>query len=75
MMHFPNAASHERRPRPRRDVEKDPSATPGVPYYSSVIGFSLLMLCPHQLQRLLFVTFHNPGVTANLATVIRDRRD
>jgi HAE1 family hydrophobic/amphiphilic exporter-1 len=41
-MQLPNAASIERTAAASRDVEKILSATPGVQYYSSVIGFSLL---------------------------------
>jgi HAE1 family hydrophobic/amphiphilic exporter-1 len=41
-MQLPNAASLERTAAASRDVEKILSATPGVQYYSSVIGFSLL---------------------------------
>jgi HAE1 family hydrophobic/amphiphilic exporter-1 len=41
-MQLPNAASLERTAAASRDVEKILSTTPGVQYYSSVIGFSLL---------------------------------
>jgi len=42
IMQLPNAASLERTAAASRDVEKILSATPGVQYYSSVVGFSLL---------------------------------
>src|SRR6202790_5276784 len=41
-MDLPNAASQERTAAASREVEKILSETPGVQYYSSVIGFSLL---------------------------------
>jgi len=41
-MQLPNAASQERTAEASRDVEKILSETPGIQYYSSVIGFSLL---------------------------------
>jgi len=39
-MQLPNAASQERTAAAARDVEKILSNTPGVQYYSSVVGYS-----------------------------------
>ncbi len=52
-MQLPNAASLERTSAAARQVEQILADTPGVQYTTSVVGFSLLSLCPHQLQRLL----------------------
>jgi len=56
-MQLPNAASQERTAEASRDVEKILSATPGVQYYSSVIGFSLLSYVRTSYNAFYFVTF------------------
>ena len=55
-MQLPNAASLERTAAASRDVEKILSATPGVRYYSSVIGFSLLSYVRTSYNAFYFVT-------------------
>ncbi len=54
-MQLPNSASLERTAAASRDVEKILSATPGVQYYSSVIGFSLLSLVRTSYNAFYFV--------------------
>jgi hydrophobic/amphiphilic exporter-1 (mainly G- bacteria), HAE1 family len=56
-MQLPNAASQERTAAASRDVEKILSQTPGVQYYSSVIGFSLLSYVRTSYNAFYFVTF------------------
>jgi hydrophobe/amphiphile efflux-1 (HAE1) family protein len=56
-MQLPNAASQERTAAASRDVEKILSDTPGVQYYSSVIGFSLLSYVRTSYNAFYFVTF------------------
>jgi hydrophobic/amphiphilic exporter-1 (mainly G- bacteria), HAE1 family len=56
-MQLPNAASQERTAAASRDVEKILSETPGVQYYSSVIGFSLLSYVRTSYNAFYFVTF------------------
>jgi HAE1 family hydrophobic/amphiphilic exporter-1 len=56
-MQLPNAASQERTAAASRDVEKILGETPGVQYYSSVIGFSLLSYVRTSYNAFYFVTF------------------
>src|SRR6202140_4566030 len=56
-MQLPNAASQERTAEASRDVEKILSETPGIQYYSSVIGFSLLSYVRTSYNAFYFVTF------------------
>jgi HAE1 family hydrophobic/amphiphilic exporter-1 len=56
-MQLPNAASQERTAEASRDVEKILSDAPGVQYYSSVIGFSLLSYVRTSYNAFYFVTF------------------
>ena len=56
-MQLPNAASQERTAQASREVEKILSDTPGVQYYSSVIGFSLLSYVRTSYNAFYFVTF------------------
>jgi hydrophobic/amphiphilic exporter-1 (mainly G- bacteria), HAE1 family len=56
-MQLPNAASQERTASASRDVEKILSETPGVQYYSSVIGFSLLSYVRTSYNAFYFVNF------------------
>jgi HAE1 family hydrophobic/amphiphilic exporter-1 len=56
-MQLPNAASQERTAEASRDVEKILSEAPGVQYYSSVIGFSLLSYVRTSYNAFYFVTF------------------
>jgi hydrophobe/amphiphile efflux-1 (HAE1) family protein len=56
-MQLPNAASQERTAAASRDVEKILSETPGIQYYSSVIGFSLLSYVRTSYNAFYFVTF------------------
>jgi HAE1 family hydrophobic/amphiphilic exporter-1 len=56
-MQLPNAASQERTAAAARDVEKILSETPGIQYYSSVIGFSLLSYVRTSYNAFYFVTF------------------
>ena len=56
-MQLPNAASLERTATASRDVEKILSTTPGVQYYSSVIGFSLLSYVRTSYNAFYFVAF------------------
>jgi HAE1 family hydrophobic/amphiphilic exporter-1 len=56
-MQLPNAASQERTAAASREVEKILSDTPGVQYYSSVIGFSLLSYVRTSYNAFYFVTF------------------
>jgi HAE1 family hydrophobic/amphiphilic exporter-1 len=55
-MQLPNAASQARTAAASRDVEKILSATPGVQYYSSIIGFSLLSAVRTSYNAFYFVT-------------------
>ncbi len=55
-MQLPNAASLERTAAASRDVEKTLSDTPGVQYYSSVVGFSLLSSVRTSYSAFYFVT-------------------
>src|ERR1700680_2411441 len=57
-MQLPNAASQERTAAASRDVEKILSETPGIQYYSSVIGFSLLSYVRTSYNAFYFVTFN-----------------
>jgi HAE1 family hydrophobic/amphiphilic exporter-1 len=61
-MQLPNAASLERTAAASRDVEKILSSTPGVHYYTSVIGFSLLSYVRIGYNAFYFVSF-NPWST------------
>jgi hydrophobic/amphiphilic exporter-1 (mainly G- bacteria), HAE1 family len=56
-MQLPNAASQERTAAASRDVEKILNDTPGVQYYSSVVGFSLLSYVRTSYNAFYFVTF------------------
>jgi hydrophobic/amphiphilic exporter-1 (mainly G- bacteria), HAE1 family len=56
-MQLPNAASLERTAAASRDVEKVLAATPGVKYYTSVVGFSLLSFVRTSYNAFYFVTF------------------
>jgi HAE1 family hydrophobic/amphiphilic exporter-1 len=56
-MQLPNAASQQRTAAAARDVEKILSETPGIQYYSSVIGFSLLSYVRTSYNAFYFVTF------------------
>jgi HAE1 family hydrophobic/amphiphilic exporter-1 len=56
-MQLPNAASQERTAAAARDVEKILSNTPGVQYYSSVVGYSLLSSVRTSYNAFYFVTF------------------
>jgi HAE1 family hydrophobic/amphiphilic exporter-1 len=56
-MQLPNAASQERTAAASKDVEKILSETPGVQYYSSVIGFSLLSYVRTSYNAFYFVNF------------------
>jgi HAE1 family hydrophobic/amphiphilic exporter-1 len=56
-MQLPNAASQERTAAASRDIEKILSNTPGVQYYSSVVGFSLLSYVRTSYNAFYFVTF------------------
>src|ERR1700716_3535665 len=56
-MQLPNAASQERTSAASRDVEKILSETPGIQYYSSVIGFSLLSYVRTSYNAFYFVNF------------------
>src|ERR1700688_3365250 len=56
-MQLPNAASQERTAEASRDVEKILSESPGIQYYSSVIGFSLLSYVRTSYNAFYFVTF------------------
>ena len=56
-MQLPNAASQERTAAASREVEKILSETPGVQYYSSVIGFSLLSYVRTSYNAFYFVNF------------------
>src|SRR6202140_4866860 len=56
-MQLPNAASQERTAAASRDVEKILSDTPGVQYFTSVIGFSLLSYVRTSYHAFYFVTF------------------
>ena len=56
-MQLPNAASLGRTAAASRDVEKILSTTPGVQYYSSVIGFSLLSYVRTSYNAFYFVAF------------------
>ena len=56
-MQLPNAASQERTAAASRDIEKILSETPGIQYYSSVIGFSLLSYVRTSYNAFYFVTF------------------
>ena len=55
-MQLPNAASLERTDAMARDVEKALSATPGVEYTTSVVGFSLLSFVRTSYNAFYFVT-------------------
>ena len=55
-MQLPNAASLERSAAASRDVEKILSATPGVQYDTSVVGFSLLSFVRTSYNAFYFVT-------------------
>src|ERR1700693_2505405 len=56
-MQLPNAASQERTAEASRDVEKILSESPGIQYYSSVIGFSLLSYVRTSYNAFYFVNF------------------
>jgi HAE1 family hydrophobic/amphiphilic exporter-1 len=56
-MQLPNAASQQRTATASRDVEKILNDTPGIQYYSSVIGFSLLSYVRTSYNAFYFVTF------------------
>src|SRR6266403_770736 len=55
-MQLPNAASLERTAAASRDVEKIVSATPGVQYNTSIVGFSLLSNVRTSYNAFYFVT-------------------
>src|ERR1700674_752662 len=56
-MQLPNAASQERTAAASRDVEKILNDPPGVQYFSSVVGFSLLSYVRTSYNAFYFVTF------------------
>ena len=56
-MQLPNAASLERTAAASRQVEQILSHTPGVKYYASVVGFSLLSFVRTTYNAFYFVTF------------------
>jgi len=56
-MQLPNSASLERTEAASREVEKVLASTPGVRYYSSVIGFSLLSYVRTSYNAFYFVNF------------------
>jgi HAE1 family hydrophobic/amphiphilic exporter-1 len=56
-MQLPNASSLERTAEASRDVEKILGSTPGVEYYTSVVGFSLLSYVRSSYSSFYFVTF------------------
>src|ERR1700693_6343451 len=56
-MQLPNAASQERTASASKEVEKILSETPGIQYYSSVIGFSLLSYVRTSYNAFYFVNF------------------
>jgi HAE1 family hydrophobic/amphiphilic exporter-1 len=55
-MQLPNAASLERTAAASREIEKILSTTPGVQYYNSVVGFSLLSYVRISYNAFYFVT-------------------
>ena len=55
-MQLPNAASLERTAAASREVEKILATTPGVQYYTSVVGFSLLSFVRTSYNAFFFVT-------------------
>jgi HAE1 family hydrophobic/amphiphilic exporter-1 len=55
-MQLPNSASLERTAAASRDVEKILSSTPGIQYYNSVVGFSLLSQVRTSYSAFYFVT-------------------
>jgi HAE1 family hydrophobic/amphiphilic exporter-1 len=55
-MQLPNAASLERTATASREIEKILSTTPGVQYYNSVVGFSLLSYVRISYNAFYFVT-------------------
>jgi len=55
-MQLPNSASLERTAAASREVEKILSATPGIQYYNSVVGFSLLSQVRSSYGAFYFVT-------------------
>jgi HAE1 family hydrophobic/amphiphilic exporter-1 len=56
-MQLPNASSLERTAEASRGVEKILGSTPGVEYYTSVVGFSLLSYVRSSYSSFYFVTF------------------
>jgi len=56
-MQLPNASSLERTAAASRDVEKILATTPGVQYYTSVVGFSLLSYVRSSYSAFYFVMF------------------
>jgi HAE1 family hydrophobic/amphiphilic exporter-1 len=56
-MQLPNSSSLERTAAASREVEKVLASTPGVRYYSSVIGFSLLSYVRTSYNAFYFVNF------------------
>ena len=56
-MQLPNAASLERTAAASREVEKILAATPGIKYYSSIVGFSLLSYVRTSYNAFYFVNF------------------
>jgi HAE1 family hydrophobic/amphiphilic exporter-1 len=56
-MQLPNAASLERTAAASKEVENILATTPGVRYYSSVVGFSLLSLVRMSYNAFYFVSF------------------
>jgi HAE1 family hydrophobic/amphiphilic exporter-1 len=56
-MQLPNSASLERTAAASRQVEKVLASTPGIRYYTSVIGFSLLSFVRTSYNGFYFVTF------------------
>jgi HAE1 family hydrophobic/amphiphilic exporter-1 len=56
-MQLPNAASMERTAAASREVERILAATPGVEYYSSIVGFSLLSFVRTSYNAFYFVNF------------------
>ena len=55
---LPDAASLQRNDEVCKQVEEHPEHTPGVKYYSTVVGYSMLSGVQQHLQRLLL---HHPG--------------
>jgi HAE1 family hydrophobic/amphiphilic exporter-1 len=73
-MQLPNAASQQRTATASRDVEKILNDTPGIQYYSSVIGFSLLSYVRTSYNAFYFVTFKPWSDQPERNSIRRSRR-